>query len=158
MEETIQFLAQHNIEYTLHEHIAVFTCEEADEHCGDIPGLACKNLLIRNRKKSRFFLLILPNDMQTDIKNFSLSVGEKNMSFANSDLLMAKLGLKPGSVSPFGLINDTENTVEVFIHRKVHEADIVTFHPNVNTATLELTKGMFHQYLDIVKQSVTIID
>ena len=158
MEETIQFLSRHNIEYVLHKHMAVFTCEEAEANCGDIPGMACKNLLLRNRKKSRFFLLILPHDMQTAIKKFSLSVGEKNLSFANSDILMEKLGLTPGSVSPFGLLNDTENAVEVFIHQKVYNAEIITFHPNINTATLELTRGMFHEYLDKIEQQVTIID
>ena len=157
MEKVLSYLGDHNIGYTLHEHIAVFTCEEAKAHAGDIPGMACKNLLLRNRKKTRFILLVLPANKKTDIKAFSLSIGEKNLSFTSSDLLMEKLGLEPGSVSPFGLINDVDNTVDLYIHREVYDASIVTFHPNINTATLELTREMFHRYLGGLVQEVEVM-
>ena len=150
MKKVLNFLSLHDIEYVLHEHEAVFTTEEAKAHAGDIPGLACKNLLLRNRKKTRYFLLVLPADKPTNIKEFAGRVGAKNLSFASADALMEKLGLTPGSVSPFGLINDTAGSVELFVDQEVMDAAIVTFHPNINTATLELTKQMFRKYLEVL--------
>ena len=134
-----QFLELHQITATLHEHPAVFTCEEAEIHCAHIPGLACKNLFLKG-KSGRYFLLILPANKRTDLKKFAQTVGETKVSFASPEAMKEKLHLEPGSVSPFGLINDTEKSVEVHIDKEVHDAAIVGFHPNRNTATLELSK------------------
>ncbi len=157
MNKVLAFLEANGIKYTLHQHQAVFTTEEAKVHTGDIPGLACKNILLRNRKKSRYFLLVLPADKVINIKLFGAVVGEKSLSFASREALMEKLGLTPGAVSPFGLINDFSHAVEVFLDENVFEAPVVTFHPNVNTATLELEKQMFHQYLDVLEQKITVL-
>ena len=156
MKQVLIFLKENNIQYILHKHPAVFTCAEAELHTGNIPGLACKNLFLRNRKKSRYFLLVLPASMPTNLKAFGSAVGEKSISFASSDVLYEKLGLAPGSVSPFGLINDPKLSVELFIHPSISDAPIVTFHPNVNTATLELTQEMFRKYLDVIGHSANV--
>ena len=152
------FLHANNITYVLHEHPAVFTCAEADEHCGDIPGLACKNLLLRNQKKSRYFLILLPADKRTDLKKLTGLLGESKISFASPDDLQVKLGLTPGEVSPFGLLNDTDQAVELYVDAEVHGADIVSFHPNRNTATLELTQEMFHKFLGAIPHETRIIE
>lgn len=154
-----KFLESHNIEYIVHEHPAVFTCEEAEKHCADIPGIACKNLFLKSKKRDRFLLLILPADKKVDIKKFAEIVGLKNkMSFAHEDELKEKLHVEPGSVSVFCILNDSDNAVELYIDKDVYDADIVSFHPNVNTATLELNKDMFHRFLDVIKTKVEIID
>ena len=99
-----QFLQSHHIEYILHEHPAVFTCEEAEKHCVNVPGLAGKNLFLRSEKSARYFLVVLPAAKRADLKKVAEMVGERRISFANADILREKLGLEPGSVSPFGLI------------------------------------------------------
>lgn len=152
------YLKNHHIEFTLYEHPAVFTCEEAEEHCSHIPGLPCKNLFLRNEKKRVYFLCILPASKQADLKQIAEIAGEKRISFANADMLKELLGLTPGAVSPFGLINDTENRVKVLVDREVWEADIVSFHPNRNTATLELTGEMFRKFLEGIKNIREVID
>lgn len=152
------FLQSHQITYNLYEHPAVYTCEEAEKYCGDIPGLACKNLFLRDKKKKRYFLLILPAQKRSDLKEFAKVVGEEKVTFASSGDLMEKLGLEPGSVSPFGVVNDMKNEVELYIDKEVADADIVSFHPNRNTATLELSKEMFHKFLQSIKNLHTIID
>lgn len=152
-----EYLKSKNINYVLHEHPAVFTCEDVEKLCLSVPGLASKNLFLRDQKKLRFFLLILPATKQTDLKKFAEIVAEKKLSFANSDLLMEKLGVEPGSVSPFGLLNDTEHKVEVYIDSEIYNAEIVNFHPNRNMASLELTKEMFHKYLQSIENSYKII-
>ncbi len=156
MNRVIDFLQKHHINYILHEHPPVFTCEEADEHCGDIPGLACKNLFLSNKKRNRFFLLVMPADKKTDLKKLGEIVGEK-ITFAKPEHLKEKLNLEPGSVSPFGLIHDHKQEVELYVDRNVCDANIVSFHPNVNTATLELSKDMFQSFLDILDHHAHIV-
>lgn len=158
MQDVEQFLQSNGVEYTLHEHPAVFNCEDAEEHCKNIPGLACKNLVLTDKKSGRYFFLILPAAKRTDLKKFSELVGQKNISFASSDVLREKLGVEPGSVSPFGLIYDTEKVMEVYVDSEVYNAEIVGFHPNRNTATLELTHEMFAKFLELLAQEQRVVE
>ena len=158
MDNVKKFLLENNIEYILHEHHAVYTCKEAEKYCRDIPGIACKNLLLRNKKGTRHFLVILPAEKQTDLKKFAEIVGESRISFAGTEVLKEKLGVVSGAVSPFGLINNVDNTIELYIDRDVYDADIVGFHPNINTATLELSKEMLHKFLQAIGHKINIID
>ena len=152
-----QYLRTNQIEYVLHEHPAVYTCEEAEKYCGDIPGLACKNLLLKDKKGRRYFLIVLPAEKRADLKKIGKTVNEKKVSFASPEALKEKLGLEPGAVSPFGLLNDTSHEVEVYVDKKVYNADIVSFHPNRNTASLELTGDMFRKFLQALENKVHVI-
>jgi Ala-tRNA(Pro) deacylase len=139
-------LTQHGIEFQVHEHPPVQTCEELAQY--GVPGLPCKNLFLRDQKKTRYLLVVLPAAQKTDLKKLAEQVGDKKLSFVNPETLMQKLGVEPGAVSPFGLLNNTEGDVELWIDREVLDAPVVHFHPNRNTASLELTKEMFKIYLD----------
>ena len=152
-----EFLIAHQIEFTLHEHPAVYTTDQAAVHTAHIPGMDCKNLLLKDQKDKRFFLLILPASEKADLTEFASKVGEKKLSFANSKNLKDLLGVEPGSVSPFGLINDHDKTVEVYIHSKVINAEKVKFHPNRNTASLEISNAMFQKYLESMGHEIKII-
>ena len=158
MDNVKKVCLENNIEYILHEHHAVYTCKEAEKYCRDIPGIACKNLLLRNKKGTRHFLVILPAEKQTDLKKFAEIVGESRISFAGTEVLKEKLGVVSGAVSPFGLINNVDNTIELYIDRDVYDADIVGFHPNINTATLELSKEMLYKFLQAIGHKINIID
>ncbi len=157
-ERVLEFLREHRIAYILHEHPAVYTTEQARIHCGTLPGMHCKNLFLRDGRKRRFFLYSLPAGKQADLQSFAEAAGVRRVSFAGEELLMEKLGLEPGSVTPFGLLNDTACDVEFFIDRSVYEAETVLFHPNRNTATLELTGTLFRRFLELSGNSVTVID
>lgn len=158
MSNVEDFLKSNNITYILHEHPAVFTCEEAEKYCGNIPGLACKNLLLKGKKSERYFLIILPAEKRADLKKISEMVNEKQITFASPKNLLEKLSLEPGSVSPFGLLNDKNHEIEVYVDKKVYYADIVSFHPNRNTASLELSGEMFQKFLKIIENKTTIVD
>ncbi|MBT5016642.1 prolyl-tRNA synthetase associated domain-containing protein [Candidatus Peregrinibacteria bacterium] len=151
-----QFLEENNIEYILHKHPAVFTCEEAEKHCGNIPGLPCKNLVLKDGKKN-FFMVILPAVKRLDFKKIAQTVEAKKVSFASAEALDQLLGLEVGSVSPFGLLNDQGKKVRLFIDEEVVKAKIVSFHPNVNTATLELRNKDFFKFLEAIKCKPQII-
>jgi Ala-tRNA(Pro) deacylase len=157
MNNVEQYLKDRHIEYVFHKHPAVYTCEEAKKYCGDVPGLASKNLLLKNREGKRYFLIILPAVKRADLKKISELVGEKKVSFASAENLKEKLDLEPGSVSPFGLLNDKNHEVEVCVDEEVENADIVSFHPNINTASLELTGEMFRKFLESLENKIYII-
>ena len=127
MNDVNQFLSKNNIKFTLYEHQAVYTCEEAKRYCGHIAGIACKNLLLRTKKGKRYFLLVLPAQKRTNLKKFAKIVSENKVSFASSESLKEKLGLEAGAVSPFGLINDTNKSVEVYVDSEIYNAEIVVF-------------------------------
>lgn len=156
MQPVEQFLKSNGTDFVLHEHPAVYTCEEAEKYYGDIPGLACKNLFLRNKGRNRYFLAILPANKKADLKKLSDVAGDK-LTFASPEELKDKLGLEPGAVSPFGLVNNIDRTVEVYIDKEVSDADIVSFHPNRNTATLELTGEMFKKFLKTTNNKIAII-
>ena len=157
MVDVEHFLQENNIAYKLHEHFAVFTVEEARKYCGNIPGMHLKNLLLKGRKGNNFYLIILPGSHKTDLKMLAEKLGEKKISFASQENLMKKMKVDPGSVSVFGLLNNEEKDVQLFLGREVYESDIVTFHPNRNTATLELDRVNFHKFLEVEKPSFKVI-
>jgi len=151
-----EYLQTHQISYMLHEHPAVNTCVELDKYIGSISGLSCKNLLLKDQKGKRYFLFVLPSSKKADLKKFCGQVGENKVSFAGAQTLLEKLGIEPGAVSPFGLLNDINKEVELFIDEEVYHAVAVCFHPNRNTASLELTREMFHKFLQTIDHNIKI--
>ena len=121
-----------------HDHPPVATVAEAEQYWAGIDALHAKNLFLRNQKGNRHFLVVLAFTRRGDLAALGEHFGEKKLGFASPERLLAHLGLTPGSVSPFGLINDPEHKVEVAIDVAIRDAARVAFHPNVNTATLVL--------------------
>ena len=149
MEESLyNWLKINEIDYLLHTHKPVFTVAEAKEFTGHIPGLHCKNLFLVHSKDHTFFLVTLPAIKQVKILEISKILSLKKLSFAKADDLLKILGLEPGSVSPLGLLNDTQNSVTYLIDKDVWDADKVCFHPNINSETLEINKNDFHKLIE----------
>jgi len=145
------------ISYTRHEHPAVFTVEQAEAHWANIQGAHCKNLFLRNQKGSRHYLVILPAHKSADLKKLAQQLGEDNLSFASPERLLRFLGLEPGSVSPFGLINNSQKDVNVVIDLDLKTAGRVNFHPNANTATLGLSSADFDKFLSWTGHNIQYI-
>ena len=124
------------IAYTRHEHPPVATVEEAEQHWAGIDATHCKNLFLRNQKGNRHYLVILLHSKKADLRGVADQIGDGKLSFASPERLMTHLGLTPGSVSPFGLINDRDHAVRVVLDRDLKSAARVSFHPNINTVTL----------------------
>ena len=102
--------------------------------------------------------MILLATKKTDLKKLGETTGAGKLSFVNAETLYAKLGVEPGSVSPFGLLNDTKSEVEVFIDHEIMNAPAVQFHPNRNTATLVLTSEMFTRYLSLIRNKISVMN
>ncbi|MBI5621847.1 prolyl-tRNA synthetase associated domain-containing protein [Candidatus Falkowbacteria bacterium] len=130
---------------------------EAAAHCQDVPGLPSKNLTLTD-SAGRYFLLVVPAQKRVDLKKFAHIVGAKKITFAKPEILKAKLGLEPGAVSPFGLLNDDKQETEVYIDTAIYNAGSSHFHPNVNTASLVLTREMFHKFLDSLPHEVKVVE
>ena len=149
-----RYLADLGIACERHDHPPVATVAEAEQYWGGIDALHAKNLFLRNQKGSRHFLVVLAFTRRGDLATLGEHFGEKKLGFASPERLLTHLGLTPGSVSPFGLINDPGHKVEVAIDVAIREAARVAFHPNVNTATLVLSGADFQRYLAAIGHEV----
>ena len=145
--ELYYILEQLKIKYIRYEHKPVYTVEEADNLDIDIPGQHCKNLFLRNKKGNIHYLIIADSEKQIDLKLLSKQIGSTGLSFASEERLYKHLGLKPGAVTPFGLINDIEKNVIVLIDKKLTDKSIVNFHPNVNTATISVSYNDLERFI-----------
>jgi Ala-tRNA(Pro) deacylase len=136
------------ISFEYHEHPPLATINDAIIHWKDYNSGRCKNIFFRNHKGNRHYLVILEHLRLLDIHDLEKRLKQGKLSFASDERLKKRLGLEPGSVSPFGLINDTEKNVHLFIDEKLQEFERLAFHPNVNTATLVISKTDFLKFLD----------
>ena len=102
-----------------------------------LKGHIQKNLFLKN-KKNNFFLFSCDENAKVDLKQFSKSIDAKNLSFANAEYLEQFLGIKPGSVSPFALLNDKDNVVKFYLDEKLFNSEIINFHPLINTTTISI--------------------
>ena len=135
------------ISFERFEHPAVPTVEEAAKHWAGIDAAHCKNLFLRNQKGNRHYLVIIAHTKRADLRAVANQIGDGKLSFASPERLMTYLGVTPGSVSPAGLINDREHHVRVFLDRDLKNAARISFHPNVNTATLTVAFSDFERLL-----------
>src|SRR5918993_495679 len=141
-------LASLGIQYSLYEHPAVFTAQDAETHWRDIPGTPVKNLFLRNKKGDRHYLVILGIEKQADLRHLVKVIGDDRLSFGSPERLMKHLRVTPGSVSPLGLINDRAHVVRVIVDSDLRSAERLIFHPNDNTASLTIAAADFVRFLE----------
>lgn len=138
-QETYDYLTQKGIEYEVTEHKAVFNMAELDEVNLPYPECDAKNLFVRDDKRRNYYLITVKGDKRVNLKEFRKQNGTKPLTFASPEDLLAIMGLTPGSVTPLGVLNDTELKVHAFIDKDfLAEPQIIGVHPNDNTATVWL--------------------
>ena len=150
-------LKQLNLPYTEYSHPAVFTCEESDVHCKDIPGGKSKNLFLRNKKGDKHYLVTVESAKRADLKQLAELLGENGLSFASPERLMKYLCLTPGSVTLLGLINDTNKEVVVIVDTDLWKHETIQYHPLINTATLVIDRDDVKKFLDWSGQRVIFL-
>ena len=151
-------LAELGIAYERHDHPPVPTVEEAEKHWVGIDATHCKNLFLRNQKGNRHYLVIIAHTKKADLRAVADQIGDGKLSFASPARLQTHLGLTPGSVSPFGLINDAPHAVRVVIDRDLKAAERLTFHPNINTRTLVISGADFWRFLAACSNPVQYVN
>ena len=145
--KVLEILDGLNISYEIHEHPPVPTVDEALPYWNQIKATHCKNLFFRNHKGNLHYLVILRHDRLLNIRDLEQKLKQGKISFASPRRMEKFLGLSGGSVSVFGLINDAENHVHLFLDEALEKADKITFHPNDNTATLVISRTSFLAFL-----------
>lgn len=155
--ELYSVLSGLSIEYEYHEHPPIATIEAALIHWKDYNSGRCKNIFFRNHKGDRHYLVILEHLRQLDIHDLERRLKQGKLSFASDKRLKNFLGLEPGSVSPFGLINDTAKNVHVFLDEKLQQFERLAFHPNINTATLVISRADLIKFLNFTGNTYEFI-
>jgi Ala-tRNA(Pro) deacylase len=135
------------IRFERYVHPPIDTAESGREYWAGIDALHCKNLFLRNQKGTRHYLVIFEYTKRADLRAVANQIGDGKLSFASSERLQTYLGVTPGSVSAFGLIHDRNHHVQVFLDRGLKRAARISFHPNINTATLVLAWSDFQRFL-----------
>lgn len=145
-EDLLKRLEDLGIDHTTYQHPAVFTVDEAREHCSHIPGAHAKNLFFRDKKK-RYFLVVTLADKPLRIKDVGIAIGAKGISFAQPERLEEVLGVMPGSVTPFAAINIRDHDVRVILDEEIMAHELLNFHPLVNTATTTISNRDLIRFL-----------
>ncbi len=143
-----ELLNELGIEFEYLEHPEAPTIEIAKKYWAGHDAKHCKNLFFRNHKGNQHYLVLLDCDADMDIHNIEKELHQGKLSFASPERMMKYLGVKPGSVTPFGLINDAEHHVIVFIDETLQKAERVSFHPCINTASLIIKREDLIRFID----------
>ena len=147
------------IEYERTDHIAAMTMEDCLEIDRILDVVICKNLFLCNRQKTKFYLLMMPGDKVFKTKDLSGAIGSSRLSFADPEYMEKYLDITPGAVSVMGLMNDTENHVQLLIDKPVVESELLGCHPCVNTSSLRMkTKDVMKKFLPAVGHEAIVVD
>lgn len=141
------YLEEKDIPYEIHEHPPVPTVEDALPFWKDIDAAHCKNLFFRNHKGNKHYLVVLDHRRQLNIRDLEHRLKQGKISFASPKRMQRYLGVAGGSVSAFGLINDHEKHVHLFIDDRLQNVEHISFHPNENTATFVISFASFIKFL-----------
>jgi len=159
IQKVISQLEKWNISCTLYIHPPLPTVEIALAYWKDIPEAThCKNLFLRNHKGNKHYLVIFECSKQLNISDLEQRLKQGKLSFASSERMEKYLGLSPGSVSPFGLMNDKEHAVYLFIDKQLMNAPSLSFHPNDNTASVVIATVDFFRFLTLCGNQYEFIE
>ena len=156
-EALLDRLAQLGIAVSSFSHPPVFTVEQAKALRGELPGGHIKNLFLRN-KKGAMWLVTCLEDRDIDLKALGQALGAGRFSFGSPERLMTYLGVLPGAVTPFAVINDTEGKVQVVLDAALLDCDPVNAHPLVNDRTAAISPGDLVRFLEAVGHPPRILD
>ena len=156
-EELFERLAELGIATTTVKHSPVFTVEEAKAHRGELAGSHIKNLFLRNKKRA-MWLVILVEDRRLDLKALGKRIGAGHVSFARPERLREYLGVEPGAVTPFAVINDPEGHVSVTIDAAALRQDPIQAHPLRNDMTTAIAADDLLRFLRACGHQPAIVD
>ena len=153
----LKLFQQQSISFDIYDHDALYTVEESIKIMGKIEGAHTKNLFLKN-KKNQFFLISCLQTTKIDLKKLQKKINIGNISFAKDKYLRSLLGVEPGAVNPFGLLNDVNNEINFFLDIKIAYSKKVNFHPLVNTSTVTLNTNDFIKFMKINNKLVNIFN
>jgi Ala-tRNA(Pro) deacylase len=155
--QVYEILETLKIQFQYFEHPPVSTIEIAEIYWKNIEAIHCKNIFLRNHKGNKHYLMIIECHKQIDIHLLEKKLNQGKLSFASNQRLTSYLGLASGAVSPFGLINNTNHDVDIFIDDSLFNYSNISFHPNVNTASIVIAVSDFLKYIKYIGNQYFII-
>ncbi|MBE7636214.1 prolyl-tRNA synthetase associated domain-containing protein [Sneathiella sp. P13V-1] len=146
-DELFEKLDQFGIKVETHHHKPVFTVEDAQTVSRTLAGGHSKNLFLKDKNGDLYLLVCLENT-KVNLKALKKQIGAKNLSFGKPELLEEVLGVTPGSVTPFALINDTEHRVKVLLDSLMMEEEFLNFHPLINDKTTQISQEGLKSFIE----------
>lgn len=150
-------LRELGIAFTTRVHEPVFTVDEARRVRGPLPGCHTKNLFLRD-KKERMWLVVCEADQAVDLRRLEPLIGAKRLSFGSERRLMRYLGVIPGAVNPFAVMNDRTGAVRVVVERAILGKEPLNFHPLDNSMTTAISAADFLRFLEAERHPPLVID
>jgi len=155
-ERLLAYLAELGLSCTTTRHPAAFTVEQGNEVWGDIPGVHCKNLFLKDAK-GKMWLLVVPAEQRIDLKKLPDAIGSARLSFGSAERLERVLGIQPGSVTPFALVNDPGHLVTVVLDSWMMSQPLLNYHPLTNEATTTISNTDFRLFLKACGHEVVMV-
>jgi Ala-tRNA(Pro) deacylase len=153
----LAFLDAHGIAHATLDHAPVFTVEEGAEIKAALPGGHTKNLFLKDAK-GQLWLICALGDTRVDLKRTATAIGAAKLSFGSPERLYAALGVRPGSVTAFALINDRNGVVRLVLDRALLNQELVNFHPLANDATTTVSREGLLSFLKALDRTFQVID
>lgn len=153
-----EYLNNIGIQFKIVEHEPAYTTEEADKYIEGYDGVRTKTMFICNKKKTNYYMIIMDDSKRLDMNKLKEIVSEKQMKMVSEEALKEKLGIEPGMVSPFGLLNNDEKDIKIYMDKEIITEEIMTFHPNDNTKTLFITTKDLFKYFENIGYEINIIE
>ena len=138
-----EFLDDLGINYMYLDHQEEFSMGDAADADEAIGVVGAKNVFLHDKKRRHYVLILVNGTKRVDLKKISELTGLKNLSFCNEDDLDTVLGLTPGAVTPFGLLNDKNGLVQLIIDETLRDEELFAMHPCVNTTTVRMSNRDF---------------
>ena len=157
-EQVFKELEKMGIEYEVVNHPPAFTTQEADAYIEGKEGVRSKTMFMSDKKKRNFYLLILDESKRLDIKKMGEQINEKRLRLGNEENLKSKMNLQFGAVSPFGLLNNKEKDIKVYVDKEILNEKIITFHPNENDVTIFIKISDMFKFFDNLNYKYELIE
>lgn len=157
-QQVYDYLDSLNIDFDYYEHPEAPTIEIAAQFYRGEGTVLCKNLFFRNHKGNKHYLVIMDSRHNMDIHDIEKQLHQGKLSFASPERMMKYLGVKPGSVSLFTLVNDAQNEVILFVDNRLKSASKVSFHPNDNTASLVISNSDMIKFIESIGNTYQFLD
>lgn len=157
-EMVVNKLKELNIEFEQVNHPPALTTEEADKYIEGMEGVRTKTMFLTNKKKTDWFLVVMDDLKRLDMERFEEIAQTKRVKMASPESLMEKMGLPPGTVSIFGLLNNEDHDIKVYFDKEIMGEEIMTFHPNTNEITMFIKTADMLRYFENIGYELNVVE
>ena len=157
-QKVVDQLNELGIPFQIVEHEPVLTTEQADRFIEGIEGVRTKTMFLTNKKKRNFYLVIIDDAKRLDMDVFKEIVEENRIKMASAETLNDKMMLLPGTVSPFGLLNNRDRDIQVYFDQEIVSEERMCFHPNTNEKTIFVNTEDLFTFLKAIGYEAHVIN